>query len=286
MIYIFTALYCEAHIFIRHFNLIKNQQGTWYQQFYNETTGILLTVTGVGEIAAAAVVGSVCSIYKPTQNDFLLNIGICAHSTQNDGIFLCNKILEQATGRTFYPYMLYRHKFAEGTIVTGMRPYHINHDDVRMTAGAPAGTLYDMEAAAVCQAGSRFFGPHQMMFLKIVSDRGAIEDVSKERTMLLMEKYKNSIFDFLRQTFAIMQNIGCHNISPEQEEETLIETFCADLHCSKAMYDSMKQYIRYLALAKVDYVSLIRELYEKKLLPCKDKREGKRRFEEFKRRLF
>ncbi len=52
------------------------------------------------------------------------------------------------------------------------------------------------------------------------------------------------------------------------------------------MYDSMKQYIRYLALAKVDYVSLIRELYEKKLLPCKDKREGKRRFEEFKRRLF
>ena len=69
MIYIFTALYCEAHIFIRHFNLIKNQQGTWYQKFYNETTGILLTVTGVGEIAAAAVVGSVCSIYKPTQND-------------------------------------------------------------------------------------------------------------------------------------------------------------------------------------------------------------------------
>ncbi len=104
--------------------------------------------------------------------------------------------------------------------------------------------------------------------------------------MLLMEKYKDSIFDFLRQTFAIMQNIGCHNISSEQEEETLIETFCANLHCSKAMYDSMKQYIRYLALAKVDYVSLIRELYEKKLLPCKDKREGKRRFEEFKRRLF
>ncbi len=165
MIYIFTALYCEAHIFIRHFNLIKNQQGTWYQQFYNETTGILLTVTGVGEIAAAAVVGSVCSIYKPTQNDFLLNIGICAHSTQNDGIFLCNKILEQATGRTFYPDMLYRHKFAEGTIVTGMRPYHINHDDVRMTAGAPAGTLYDMEAAAAGKTDDAFNGKIQRQYL-------------------------------------------------------------------------------------------------------------------------
>ncbi len=286
MIYIFTALYCEAHIFIRHFNLVKNQQSTWYQQFYNETAGMLLTVTGVGEIAAAAVVGSVCSIYKPTQNDFLFNIGICAHSTQNNGIFLCNKIMEQATGRTFYPDMPYRHHFVEGAVVTGMYPYHSNHDDIHLSAGAPVGMLYDMETAAVYQIGNHFFGPHQMIFLKIVSDQGVVEDVSKERTMLLMEQYKDSIFDFIGQMLTITQIIGCNKESLGQEEETLIEAFCADLHCSKAMYDSMKQYIRYLALEKIDYVSLIQELYEKKLLPCKDKREGKRRFEEFKRRFF
>ncbi|MDE6221601.1 MAG: hypothetical protein K2G51_14465, partial [Lachnospiraceae bacterium] len=59
-----------------------------------------------------------------------------------------------------------------------------------------------------------------------------------------------------------------------------------ELHCSTAMPDPMPQSNRYLTLAGIDYVSVIRDMYEKKLLPCKDKREGKVRFEEFKRRLF
>lgn len=286
MVYIFTALYCEAHIFIRHFNLIKDQESTWFQQFYNETAGIRLTITGVGEIAAASVVGSVCSIYKPTQNDLLFNIGICAHTTRKDGIFLCNKIIEKATGRTFYPDMLYRHNFTEGTIVTGMQIYDSNNDTAQMSAGTSTEMLYDMEAAAVYQTGIHFFGPHQMIFLKIVSDRGVIEEVSKERTMLFMEKYKDCIFDFIERLSGITQKIECHKDYLCQEKETFIETFCRDLHCSKAMKDSMKQYIQYLTLAKIDYISVIQDMYDKKLLPCKDKKEGKLRFEEFKRRLF
>ena len=286
MIYIFTALYCEAHIFIRHFNLIKDQESTWFQLFLNETAGIRLAVTGVGEIAAAAVVGSVCSVYKPTQNDLLLNIGICAHTTKNDGIFLCNKIVEKTTGRTFYPDLLYRHNFVEGTIVTGMQPYHANNDTTQMPVDTFAETLYDMEAAAVYQTGIHFFGPHQMVFLKIVSDKGSVEDVSKERIVLLMEKYKDCIFDYIRQISAITQKVGCRKSCLCQEEETLIETFCRDLHCSKAMKASMQQYIQYLTLTDIDYISVIQEMYDKKMLPCKDKKEGKLRFEEFKRRLF
>ena len=147
MVYIFTALYCEAHIFIRQYNLIKNKDCTWYQEFYNETAGIRLAVTGVGEIAAAAVVSSVCSLYRPTQDDLLFNVGICAHTT-NDGIFLCNQIIEKATGKTFYPDMLYRHNFKEGTIVTGMLPWIADHDNTQMTVPALTDNLYDMEAAA------------------------------------------------------------------------------------------------------------------------------------------
>lgn len=286
MIYIFTALYCEAQIFINQFNLIKNQESTWFQQFYNETAGIRLTITGVGEIAAAAVVGSVCSVYKPAQNDLLLNIGICAHTTKDDGIYLCNKIIENATGRTFYPDMLYRHNFAEETIITGMRPYHSDKAAAQMPEDTHVGTLYDMEAAAVYQAGSHFFGPHQMMFLKIVSDKGAAEEVSKERTALLLEKYKDSIFGYIKQISAVNSKFGSNKSRLSQDEETFIETFCMDLHCSKAMRDSMRQYIRYLTLTETDYASVIRDMYNKNLLPCKDKKEGKLRFEEFKRRLF
>lgn len=286
MIYIFTALYCEAHLFIRHFNLMKSQESTWFQLFFNETAGIRLTVTGVGEVAAAAVVGSVCSVYKPTQNDVLLNIGICAHTTKKDGIFLCNKIVEKATGRTFYPDILYRHPFTEATLVTGMQIYRSNDDAAQMPADSFVGGLYDMEAAAVYQTGIHFFGPHQMMFLKIVSDRGVVEEVSKEQTALLMEKYKDGILDFIGQLSAITKKNECRKNRLCREEETLIETFCKDLHCSKAMKDSMKQHIQYLTLAEIDFISVIQDMYEKKQLPCRDKKEGKQRFEEFKRRLF
>lgn len=283
MIYIFTALYSEAHIFIKKFNLIKNLENTWFQEFYNETAGIRLTVTGVGEIAAATAVGTICTMYKPTHNDLLCNIGICAHTLENSGIFICNKLIEKATGRTFYPDMLYHHNFDEGTIVTGMMPLNLENDsEIPLDI---IGRLYDMEAAAIYQAGIHFLGPHQMIFLKIVSDKGTTKDVSKEQVIFLMESYQKNIFDYLIKLSNIIQKNISHNSSLHQNEE-LVETFCRDMHCSKAMKDTVQQYIRYFSLTGIDYISIIQKMYEKELLPCKNKREGKLCFEDFKRRLF
>lgn len=279
MIYIFTALYYEAQIFIQKYNLIKNQERTWFQEFYSETAGIRLAITGVGELAAAAVVSSVCSLYKPAPNDFLLNIGLCAHTAHHNGIFLCNKIIEQATGKTFYPDMLYRHNFLEGTIVTGMqlwedKAYYI-----------PA-IMYDMEAAAVYQTGIHFFSPHQMVFLKIVSDKGSAKEVSKEQAVLLMEQYKNHIFDYIKQLSVIAKDQHSFQNLQSEKNEKIVEAFCADIHCSKAMKDAIKQYIHYLTLSNIDYISIIQDMYQQNQLPCKDKKEGKLYLEEFKKRLF
>jgi len=310
MLHIFTALYCEAHIFIKQFRLIKNQENTSFQEFYNEAADVRLTITGVGELAAAAAVGSAYTAYKPTPKDFLLNVGICAHATKKDGIFLCNKIIEKETGKTFYPDMLYRHNFREETIVTGMLPWRNNNDRIIMIpAQSPSKalydsaviseqssceTLYDMEAAAIYQTGIRFLGPHQMLFLKIISDNGVLngtadnisKDVSSRQVIQLMENYQDCIFEYIGQLSAIGQEQKHGNYHLHSEDETLLETFCTDLHCSKAMRDSMQQYIRYLSLSDIDYKTMIQEMYQKGLLPCKDKREGKRRFEEFKQRLF
>lgn len=286
MVYIFTALYCEAQIFIRQFHLSKNPENTWFQEFHNASSGIRLTVTGVGEIAAAAAVSSICSMYRPTDADLLLNVGICAHTDKTDGIFLCNKLIELATGKTFYPDMLYRHDFCEGAIVTGMLPWNAAEDGYSFSASTPDGILYDMEAAAVYQAGIRFFSPHQMAFLKVVSDNGRTAAFSREQAALLMEQYQDCITDYITRTAAIIQEHRSHKNELQEDEQRLFETFCADLHCSKAMRDSMRQYIRYLALSDVNYIGMIRDMYEKNLLPCKDKKEGKRRFEEFKKRIF
>ena len=54
MIYVVTALYQEAHGFIRELELKKNTAYAPFEVFGNESAGIRLVVTGVGEIAAAA----------------------------------------------------------------------------------------------------------------------------------------------------------------------------------------------------------------------------------------
>lgn len=290
MVYIFTALYCEAQIFIRQFHLTKNLENIWFQEFFNEAADIRLTITGVGELAAAGAVSSTCSMYRPTPSDLLLNVGMCAHTAKKDGIFLCNQIIELATGKTFYPDLLYRHPFRESAIVTGMLPWHTQKDPAEnpynLKAATPDGALYDMEAAAVYQTGMHFFAPHQMIFLKIVSDNGKAAEVSKDQVSFLMQKYQDCIIDYIIQIAAITKEHSYRKNELNENDELLFETFCTDLHCSKAMRDSMRQYIRYLQLSGMDYKGMIRELYEKKLLPCKDKREGKQRFEEFKKRLF
>ena len=52
------------------------------------------------------------------------------------------------------------------------------------------------------------------------------------------------------------------------------------------MRDSMRQYMQYFVLTKTDYISIVQDMYQKNMLPCKNKKEGKLRFEEFKRKLF
>lgn len=172
MIYVVTALYQEAHGFIRELELKKNTAYAPFEVFDNESAGIRLVVTGVGEIAAAAVVAAVCAQDGADAADFLINIGCCAaanagadsgcetvdsgmdsgsgaaHAAQIGDLYVCHKITEQATGKTFYPDILYRHPWKERELVTGMQP---------LQRAAAHGALYDMEAAAVYQAGIRFF---------------------------------------------------------------------------------------------------------------------------------
>ena len=285
MIDLFTALYCEASCIIRRFQLVKNPGHTRFQEFYNETAGIRLTVTGVGEIAAATAVSSACTEHPPAQTDILLSIGTCARKTADDGIFLCNKIIEQATGKTFYPDVLYQHPFQEETVVTGMLPYDVTGAG-QLPFSFSEGALYDMEAAAVYQAGSYYYSPHQMLFLKLVSDTGTADAVFGEQVEQLMKRHLDTLCGFIETLRQISsEQTERMQIAAEPMKE-LLDRLCEDMHCSKVMRDSLRQHIRYLALTGTDVTSVIQEMYHEGFLPCKDKREGKMCFEKFKQLLF
>lgn len=298
MIYIVTAIYAEAHPFITRFSLKKDISHTRFQVFQNLEGDLCLIISGTGAVPAATALSSICTEYGVKQGDFLLNAGVCAgiqsrniHKTENTcqagAIFLCNKIKDHTTGKTFYPDILYRHDFPEAQIVTGARPYinisqhNVNYGTVNNDADF---YLYDMEAAAIYQAGSYYFSPHQMSFLKIISDDGNTEDV----TPLLIEELIDRNMDCIAAYLANLQEISRQSqqeeILPETTQKDL-EKLCLDMHCSKVMSESVRQHIRYCVLSGIDYISVLEEMYRNGKLPCKDKREGKQCFEELKEQL-
>lgn len=294
MIYLFTALYGEAQMFIERFHLKKQMDGTRFQQFRSESGQILLTVSGVGEIAAAAAVSSVCTQVPPGRHDFLLNVGICAGVPDGHGIYYIRKLTELTTGKTFYPDLLYIHGLPEAELWTVMKPWRraaqtdgmaeaYSHD-----TGAESGLkLYDMEAAAIYQAGAYFFSPHQMIFVKVISDSGEGETLGTADARNCLQAYGKELCELLERLLRIVQMEN----RPEQavqygETEQLFQRLCADLHCSKAMADLLRQYVRYASLSGIDYCQVVQKLYEDNRLPCGNKREGKQCFEELKQRLF
>lgn len=297
MIYVVTALYQEAHGFIRELELKKNTAYAPFEVFDNESAGIRLVVTGVGEIAAAAATAAVCARDGADAADFLVNIGCCAaggcepadrdmdsgygaaHAAQIGDLYVCHKITEQATGKTFYPDILYRHPWKERELVTGMQP---------LQRAAAHGALYDMEAAAVYQAGIRFFSPDRMLFLKVVSDFGIAgqERMTAEALTGLLEQHVKEVAAFLTNLReAADEEETLRNDGILQEDEAVLERLFAALHCSQTMRASARQYITYAALTGYDWKAELEEWYARGLLPCKDRREGKVRLEELKQVL-
>lgn len=297
MIYVMMALYQEAHGLIRELELKKNTAYAPFEVFDNESAGIRLVVTGVGEIAAAAATAAVCARDGADAADFLVNIGCCAaggcksadrgmdsgsravNAAQIGDLYLCHKITEQATGKTFYPDILYRHPWKERELVTGMQP---------LQRAAAHGALYDMEAAAVYQAGIRFFSPDRMLFLKVVSDFGIAgqERMTAEVLTGLLEQHVKEVAAFLTNLReAADEEETLRNDGILQEDEAVLERLFAALHCSQTMRASARQYITYAALTGYDWKAELEEWYARGLLPCKDRREGKVRLEELKQVL-
>lgn len=294
MIYIMTAIYAEAQAFIQHFRLKKDISHTRFQVFENKEMEICLIVTGTGSVPAAAALSSICTEYSAGQGDFLLNVGICAgiqgknvdisdRHYQAGDIFLCSKIKEQSTGRTFYPDILYRHGFKKAQIITGARPY--TGDTAWKETESGEFTLYDMEAAAIYQAGLYFFGVHQISFLKIISDFGDYKGITVDEVKKLIGRNMKKIAEYIASLQLIAQEEQQAEFFSKSIVQKKQKQLCEDMHCSTVMASQVKQYLFYCTLAGVDFVSITDAMYQEGKLPCKDKKEGKLRFEELKKRL-
>lgn len=289
MIYLFTALYPEAKPLIRVFSLKRVQGGLPFDVYENADTSIRLVISGTGMCAAAAATAAVFGRYGAANEDHLINIGTCAGEAGTDEMsgkaYLCHKLTDRNTGHTYYPDMLYRHAFAEAQLITEPIVWKGTEDSEALRRKAESAiVLHDMEGAAIYQAGSYWLGPHQMSFIKVVSDHGTDQRITSQTLEQAVENGLDAIKDYVSN---IGQIIAQNRRDKEWETECSRQTerLCEELHCSQTMSLAVIQCVRYWTLAGVDHNSLLEQMRADGELPCRDRREGKKRFDELKQRL-
>lgn len=289
MIYLFTALYPEAKPLIRVFSLKRVQGGLPFDVYENADTSIRLVISGTGMCAAAAATAAVFGRYGAANEDHLINIGTCAGEAGTDEMsgkaYLCHKLTDRNTGHTYYPDMLYRHAFAEAQLITEPIVWKGTEDSEALRRKAESAVvLHDMEGAAIYQAGSYWLGPHQMSFIKVISDHGTDQRITPQTLEQAMENGLDVIKDYVSN---IGQIIAQNRRDKEWETECSRQTerLCEELHCSQTMRLAVIQCVRYWTLAGVDHNSLLEQMRADGELPCRDRREGKKRFDELKQRL-
>lgn len=281
MVYVFCAFYGECSGLIKHYNLKKRQTDKYYRfdVFENENQPIRIILTGQGSVMAAAAVSGAASFFGIKAEDAIINVGTCAGDYEPGQVFICNKITEEATGRTFYPDMILRSGLPERGLVTVPvvinKPIHeyVNKDSHNMA-------LYDMEAAAIYQAANLYVGPHRMGFVKVVSDNGDIEGLTPDFIKKLMAEAVDEIASYVD-----MFVTDTHDMCRAEESTQFTNQLCKDLHCSKVMENQVRQLIKYLSLEGTDYMTYINRLYDEGRLPAHDKKNGKVCLDEIKREL-
>ena len=266
MVYVFCAFYGECSDLIKHYNLKKRQSDKHYRfdVFENEVSPVKIIITGQGAVLAASAVSGAVSYFGIDGKDAIINIGTCAGNYELGSVFLCNKITEYVTGRTFYPDMLIKSSIREGEIVTVSVP--VKKNDIAL------GKLYDMEASAIYQAANIYVGPHKMGFVKVVSDNGNYDNLTPDMVKTIMADATGVIVQYVDDFVEVEGKVEALSRS---SDATYVNQLCADLHCSKSMENQVEQLIKYLSLEGTDYKTYIDGLYQEGRIPTHDKKNGK-----------
>ena len=268
MLYIVTALYIEAKPLISLFNLKKDNSYTKFQVFSNED--VKLIISGTGRVKSATALTYLISKEDIKKNNYIVNIGFVASNknSQLGDIVYVSKIQNAYSDFDFYPEMIYKHNFLEGSLTTF---------DSIVEKKIENTEYIDMEAYGFFQTASIFFKKDKIMVLKIVSDilKNKAEDrilVDFKDENLFSESY-NNICKFL-VNFKTVNDDSDFTII----EQELIKKVLENLRLSDTMTYELFNILKYL---KIKYGNIdILKKYEN--IEVTSKVQAKKLFEEIK----
>jgi len=181
MINLFCALPCEAKSIIHHYNLKYHPGSYLYSTYINKEHSISLTTTGIGKQCTAGGVIHAFMLLSSSKTDGWINIGIAGHSTLQSGTpILATKIIDYATGRNWYPQIVFNNEILTKTIITLDKPSPDYQED----------NVFDMEASAFIEIANKTGSIELSHSLKIISDNESYsyKNISKAYVEKLIKK--------------------------------------------------------------------------------------------------
>ncbi len=258
-ILLLVALKSEARPLIRELDL--KQKTKPCNRFYkNDDVGLL--ITGVGYEIVERDLFNIVDYINPMA---LLNIGICGSTEQSYEIgtlFYINKLSYNKTKEDFYPDTVVKTTLPNCSIITyeTAQMDNTNHliDDSKY--------LVDMESAIIFKHSMKNFGPHNIQFLKVVSDHLSENEFHCVSVEKLIEYSLHDIKEFINTYISFVK---LQNSLPEIFYD-LVESICINLKLTST------QRIKLNRLAKSKYLhnkNMIKDLHSFNKLKSVNKKE-------------
>lgn len=287
MIYFTTALYREAAPVIEQFRLKKQAGSRPFDLFSGESA--VLAVTGPGMASAAAGTACLLTLFPPDASGFFVNFGSCGctdPSVPPGTPFLIDQILELATGRLFYPDLIFASPFRTTGLTTC--PSCQSQEEARCrdssdleNRDSSGRILFDMEGSCAYQSARYFLKQHQIAILKVVTDYGS-ENAPQAGEL---ERMLTPAAALLPEWLLKLQNaLSVRREALTAEEKNLVAALAEKLHFTEAMYAEVMRLLTYASLSGQDIRQLTAPCLEEEYL-CKSKKEGKYCLEQLKQRI-
>ena len=181
MLHLVCALKCEAQGVIDLLKMAPHKTSTLFDTYLDPSGRISLTVSGIGKTNSSSAVIHAYMLFKDCQNHGWLNFGIAGHANYAKATpVLTVKIIDQATGKTWYPQTLFKPACFTATLVTVDNPSSEYQDTA----------MYDMEASGFFESAAKVSSLELCHSIKIISDNNIqdIQHINKTTVIKLMEQ--------------------------------------------------------------------------------------------------
>lgn len=241
VIYIVCAFYHEARPFIERLNLSKTIGKTYFDKYDGNNVSAVLS--GIGKMNSAVATARLIPQNGVSEHDIIVNVGICGSQSDKTGsCFLINKLIDSDTNESLYPDILFKHPFMERTLITTSKPEYRPLNNRDKVDNQSEDLLYDMEGSGFYEAASKFFSPHQIYLIKIVSDNLTKEKITGEYVQHIINEHIDNILFFL-------ENVEKSLDGPEfmdKNDYNIIEKVSESLRFTESMKRTfIRNYTRY-----------------------------------------